>query len=191
MKNLLVSSWWVLALRGAIAIAFGVLALLWPGLTLLALVALFAAYALFGGVVALAGAVRARRRDRDWWLMLLLGIVSIAAGLFAVFAPGITAVSLVLLIGANALITGVIELVMAVRLRRTIEREWMLGLAGVFSVLFGGFVLLFPAAGALAIVWLIAVHAIAIGILFLTLSFRAHQRGERSWERMPERGAHA
>ena len=157
-------SWWVLALRGAGALIFGVLALVWPGITLLFLVALFAAYALVSGGAALVGAIRNRDADRQWWIVLLLASASLAAGVLAIFLPGLSALALVLLMGANAVVNGVLEIVWAVRLRHRIQGEWLLGLAGVLSIVFGVFVLLFPGAGALAMVWLIAVYAMAIGI---------------------------
>ena len=109
-------------LRGAIAIAFGVLAVLWPGLTLLVLVGLFAAYALLGGIVSIAAAFRLRRTERKWWLPLLLGVISVAAGIYAVLAPSVTALVLVLVMAANAILTGVLDIAMAVRLRRRAAR---------------------------------------------------------------------
>ena len=181
-------SWWVLVVRGAVALVFGVLALTWPGITLLGLVALFAAYALTGGVAAVAGAIRARAADRRWWVVLLLGLVSVAAGVLAVFMPAITALALVLLMGANALVTGVLEIILAVRLRHQLRSEWLLGLAGLLSVVFGVLVLLFPGPGALALVWLIAVWAIAIGILLIAAGFSLRKRtraAERPLEGTP------
>ena len=114
MYELLLQSWWMLALRGAIALLFGVLALVWPGLTLLWLVALFAAYALLGGVVSIIGAVSNRQSDEAWWLILLLGLVSIGAGVSAIVYPGLTALVLVLVMGANALVTGVLDIATAI-----------------------------------------------------------------------------
>jgi uncharacterized membrane protein HdeD (DUF308 family) len=171
MKQVLAQSWWVLALRGACALIFGVLALAWPGVTLLLLVALFAAYAIISGVAALVGSLRTRNQ-RGWWLLFLLGLVSVAAGVLAVVYPGITALALVLLMGANAIVIGALEIWMAVRLRAEVRGEWLLGLAGFVSILFGVFVMIFPGAGALALVWLIAVQAIVSGLLWLTLAFR-------------------
>jgi uncharacterized membrane protein HdeD (DUF308 family) len=87
MNELFLQSWWMLALRGAIALLFGVLAVLWPGITLLWLAALFAAYALIGGAVSVIGAVKNRKSDEEWWLILLLGLVSLGAGVIAVLHP--------------------------------------------------------------------------------------------------------
>jgi len=144
MNELLTPSWWVLALRGAVALLFGVVALMLPGLTLLWLVALYAVYAVFGGAVSLVGAVKTRNSDKGWWLMLLFGLVSIGAGVVAFLYPGLTALVLVLLMGANALITGVLDIAIAIRLRKFIQHEWLLMLAGVTSILFGGFCSLLP-----------------------------------------------
>ena len=174
MKELLMRSWWMLALRGAIAILFGILALLWPGLTLLFLVAMFAAFAVLSGAVAIAGAVKNRDSDKGWWLILLLGLISIGAGVIAIFYPGITALALVLVMGANALITGVLDIAVAIRLRKVV-------LAGVASIVFGALVFMFPGAGALALVWLISFYAVFTGTLLLALAFRV-----RAWASRPE-----
>lgn len=158
-------------LRGVAALAFGVLAIAWPGLTLLLLVALFAAYAIISGIAALAGALRCRD-SAGWWLAALLGVVSVAAGVIAILYPGITLLVLVLLMGINAIFAGVLDIAMAFRLRREIRGEWLLGLAGVVSILFGALVLALPGAGALALVWLIAFYAIALGVLLIALGLR-------------------
>ncbi len=179
MDDLLSRSWWMLALRGVLALAFGILALIWPGLTLAALVALFAAYVLISGVVSILGAVKNRKADREWWLILILGLVSVAAGVLSIMQPALTALVLVLVMGANALVTGVLDIAVAIRLRKTIEGEWLLIAAGIASIIFGILVFLFPGAGALALVWLISAYAIATGILLLGLAFRARGWGQR------------
>ena len=179
MDDLLSRSWWMLALRGVLALAFGILALIWPGLTLAALVALFAAYALISGVVSILGAIKNRKADREWWLILILGLVSVAAGVISIMQPALTALILVLVMGANALVTGVLDIAVAIRLRKTIEGEWLLIAAGIASIIFGILVFLFPGAGALALVWLISAYAIATGILLLGLAFRARGWGQR------------
>src|ERR1700716_2553172 len=156
MKELLMRSWWMLALRGVIAILFGILALLWPGITLLVLVGMFAAYAILSGAVSIIAAVKNRDSDKGWWLILLLGLISIGAGVIAVFYPDLTALALVLVMGANALITGVLDIAIAIRLRKVMRREWLLVLAGFISIAFGVLVFMFPGAGALALVWLVS-----------------------------------
>lgn len=179
MDDLLSRSWWMLALRGVLALAFGILAFIWPSLTLAALVALFAAYVLISGVVSILGAIKNRKADREWWLVLILGLVSVAAGAISIMQPALTALVLVLVMGANALVTGVLDIAVAIRLRKTIEGEWLLIAAGIASIVFGILVFLFPGAGALALVWLISAHAIATGILLLGLAFRARGWGQR------------
>jgi uncharacterized membrane protein HdeD (DUF308 family) len=198
MDNFFVRAWWVLALRGIFGIVFAVLALMWPGLTLLTLSVLFGAWALAAGVVAVTGAVRHRRTDDDWWLPLLLGLVSIGAGIVALWNPVLTALVLVLVMGANALVSGVLDIVAAIRLRKAIRGEWMLALSGIASIIFGALVFLFPAAGAFALVWLISVYALVSGALLLVAAFRARalargtvEHGER--RSVPDRrmaGAH-
>lgn len=184
MRKALSSSWWWLVLRGLAAIAFGILAIAWPGVTLLFLIAFFAAYAIVTGGVAIIGALK-NRDDRGWWLVLVLGVISAAAGVVAIFYPGITALALIIVIGVNAVVSGVLDIAMAIRLRKEIEGEWLLGLAGVVSILFGLFVIAVPGAGALALVWLISVYAIATGILFIVLGFRLRS----SRDRLPAGGA--
>ncbi len=174
-------TWWMFALRGAVAMLFGVLALVWPGLTLLWLVALFAAYALLGGGASVVGAFQSRKSDDHWWLALLLGLVSLGAGVIAILHPALTALVLVLLMGANAIATGVLDIALAIRLRKAIRGEWLLVLAGIVSIVFGVLVFLFPGAGALALVWLISVYAIASGVLLLIVAFQLRRHPEQSW----------
>jgi uncharacterized membrane protein HdeD (DUF308 family) len=172
MEEFFMRSWWATAMRGLIGIVFGVLAIAWPGLSLLTLVVLFAAYALLAGVAAVAGAIRHGRSGDDWWGALLLGLVSIGAGIIAAVNPGLTALVLILVMGANALVTGVIDILAAIRLRKAIEDEWLLGLSGLVSVVFGAFVFFYPGAGALAVVWLISLYAMISGALLLALALR-------------------
>ena len=181
-------NWWTFALRGVVAIVFGVLALAWPAITLLGLVALFAAYAFINGAASAVGALQNRSGDEHWWLGLLLGLVSLGAGVIALVSPALTALVLVLLMGANAIVTGVLDIALAIRLRRAIRGEWVLFLAGVVSIVFGVLVFLFPGAGALALVWLISVYAIASGILLLAAAWRL-RRPESSWRTGMEKPA--
>jgi len=172
MESRLSLNWWALAIRGVIAIAFGILAFLMPGLTLGALILLFAAYAIVDGVSHVITGIRQRSGDRPDGLMILGGIVGIAVGVIAVILPGVTALFLLALIGAWAIVTGAAEIVAAYRLRKAISGEWLLVLQGILSIAFGVYVWLFPGAGALAVVWLIATFAIASGVILLMLAFR-------------------
>jgi uncharacterized membrane protein HdeD (DUF308 family) len=164
--------WWLLLLRGIAAIVFGVLAFMWPGLTLLTLVILYGVFAIADGVFALVAAFGPTSRDVPKWWLVLTGILDIGAGLIALFWPGITALVLIVFIGAWAIVRGVMEIIAAVQLRKEIEGEWLLVLAGVLSVLFGLGVLIYPGAGALALAWLIGIYAIAIGAVMVMLALR-------------------
>ena len=176
---------WMLALRGTIAILFGVLALAWPGLTLIVLVGLFAAYALLNGGVSIATAFRTRQLDRKWWLPLLLGIVSVAAGIGAVVYPALTALVLVLMMGANAIFTGALDIAIAIRLRKVLRGRWMLVLSGVVSILFGMLVFAAPGAGALALVWMISAYAIVTGVLLFILGWRTRRAAQDVFAHQP------
>jgi uncharacterized membrane protein HdeD (DUF308 family) len=172
MDKLLQKAWWMLALRGAAGVLFGVLAILWPGITLLVLVALFAAYAFVTAIVSVSAGIQNRKTDKGWWLLLVLGIVAFAAGVVSVMYPDVTALFLVVLMGANALFTGALDIAIAVRLRKTIKGEWLLVLAGILSIVFGTLVLIFPGAGALALVWMVSFYSTFTGVLLLALAFR-------------------
>ncbi|MGE5248716.1 MAG: HdeD family acid-resistance protein [Bacteroidota bacterium] len=168
-------NWWAVVLRGVAAVIFGILAFVWPGITATVLVIFFGAYALWDGIFALIAAFRSQGDRR--WALVLEGIAGILAGIIALFLPGIAALSLLYLIAAWAIITGIMEIVAAVRLRKEIEGELLLMLSGLLSVVFGVFAMLRPAAGVLAITWVIASYAILFGILLIILGFRL-----RSWK---------
>jgi uncharacterized membrane protein HdeD (DUF308 family) len=175
MNALYLESWKTLAWRGGITLAFGLLAALLPGITLMTLIIIFAAYAVIGGTVCIISAFRNRTGSSDWWMLLLLGMVGIAAGILAIMGPALTAVMLVLVIGATAFGTGIFDIAMGIRLRRTIHGEGLLILAGLVSVAFGIAIFFYPGEGALALIWLIAAYAIIEGILLLGLAWRARK----------------
>lgn len=164
--------WWTFIVRGLLAIAFGVLAFLAPPLGIAVLVALFAAWALVDGVSGLVAGIQTRGIDRSWWLEVAEGVVSIAAGVIALVFPEYAATALVVIIAAWAIVTGVFQIWMAIRLRRVIQGEVWLGLAGLVSVLFGVILLVFPRAGALSLVWLIGSGAIVFGVFLVLLGWR-------------------
>jgi len=180
--NALARNWWTLALRGVLAILFGIVIIAWPGIALQSLVLLFGAYVFVDGIFAIISAFQ-HRDHAHWWVTLLEGIVGVIAGILTFIMPGITALSLLVMIGVWAVVTGVLEIVTAYRMRATIENEWALGLAGLASVLFGLFVLFAPGAGALAILGLIAGYSIVFGVLMLIVAFRLrnyHPAGEQT-----------
>lgn len=168
----LARNWWALVLRGAAAIAFGILAFVWPGLTVVALVILFGAFALVDGAFALVAAWRAAERRRPWWPMALEGLAGVALGILAFVWPGVTAFALLYLIAAWAILTGIFEIVAAVRLRKVIRGELLLALTGVASLAFGVLVVVFPGTGAVAVVWAIAAYAVVFGALLVALGLR-------------------
>ena len=172
MINIVAKNWSIFVFRGFLAIAFGLLAILWPGLTIGVLIILFGVYVLFEGVLALSAAFR--HRDRKWWWVLLLeGIAGIIVGLFAFIWPGVTAVVLLVFIAVWAILTGILEIAAAVQLRKQLKGEWALGLTGVLSILIGFILVANPGAGAVALVWLIGIYAIIFGILLTVLGFKA------------------
>jgi len=172
MKKLLVSNWDMFLVRGILAILFGIATLLMPGITLIVLVVLFGAYALVEGVILSILAFKNRTNDSSWWLMLLTGLVSIAAGVVTFAWPGITTVSLFYVIVAWAIVTGISEVIYAIRFRKEIEGEWLLVLDGILSVAFGVLLIAQPIPWALAVLWLIGVYAIAYGVMLVVLAFR-------------------
>jgi uncharacterized membrane protein HdeD (DUF308 family) len=175
MAILIGAKWWAFVVRGLLSIAFGIMAFLLPGPTLLGLILLFGIYSIADGVFNIIGAVRAEHQQTRWWVLLLEGLVSIAAGIIAFVLPGLTALALLYLIAGWALVTGVLEIAAAIRLRQQIRGEWMLALAGLLSIVFGILVALRPGVGALAIVWWLGAYAIAFGVLLIALGIRVRQ----------------
>jgi uncharacterized membrane protein HdeD (DUF308 family) len=171
-------NWWVVLLRGLVGILFGVLAFAWPGATLVALVFVWGAYAIVDGAFALYMTYLAARQGRRWWPYLLEGLAGLGAGVLSFAWPGVTALALLYLIAAWAIVTGVVEVIAAIDLRQQIPNEWALGLSGVLSVIFGALVAVQPDAGALAVVWIVGAYAILFGITLIALAFRMRSLGK-------------
>ena len=173
MLDELIRYWWAVALRGVLAVLFGLVALVWPDITLIVLVALFGAYVLVDGVIALGmavfGGTQAARR-RGW--LIFEAVTGIAVGVITFIWPDITALALLMVIAAWALITGVVEILAATRLRRELEGEWLLAVSGVASIVFGLLLTMRPSAGAVAVVWLIGAYAILFGAVLVALGLR-------------------
>ncbi|MEZ8144447.1 hypothetical protein A1OO_11680 [Enterovibrio norvegicus FF-33] len=173
MVGVLSRNWWVLLLRGIAAIIFGFM--MWtlpPGESIETLVLVFGIYAFVDGSLQVWTAL-VERKDHDNWVVLLLwGVVGIAAGIMTFAVPGLTAVALLFYIAVWAIVKGVLEIITAIRLRKEITGEWLLIFGGIISILFGGFLMSNPAAGAMALVWVIATYAFVFGVLFVALSFK-------------------
>lgn len=172
MIDALARNWWAIAIRGIAAVLFGLCAFFIPGAALWALIVLFGAYCLVDGVFAIVAAVRAAQAHERWAQLLVAGIFGVAVAAVTLFWPGLTALALLYLIGAWAVVTGVFELIAAFELRRHLPGELWWLLAGLCSILFGLFLFWQPGAGALAAIWILAVYAIAFGIFLLGLAFR-------------------
>jgi len=179
--TLLARNWWAVGLRGLAAIIFGILALLVPNITLIVLIAFFGAYVLIDGIFAVYLAIRGREHNRNWGWLLVEGIAGILIGILTFRWPGVTALVLLALIAAWAIITGIGGIFEAIELRREITNEWLLILSGAASVLFGLLLIIFPGTGALALIWLIGLYAIIFGLLLLVLAWQLRgmmQRGQ-------------
>lgn len=179
LATILARNWWMLLLRGLIAIAFGVLTWFQPGISLASLVLLFGAYSMADGVLGAWTAIAGRKEREHWWVLLLEGLVGIGVGLLTFFAPQVTTLALLFYIAIWAVATGVLEIVAAIRLRKEIEGEWLLVLGGLASVGFGVLLMAQPGAGALALLWLIAAYAVAFGVVLVTLAFKARGFGQK------------
>ncbi|MCC6457753.1 MAG: HdeD family acid-resistance protein [Caldilineaceae bacterium] len=171
MIALLSRNWWVLAIRGVAAILLGIAAFVWPEMTLTALILLFGAYALVDGIFAVIVGIVAHGESDRWWMMIVTGLAGIAAGAVTLLWPGITVFVLLYVIAAWAVLSGILEIAAAIRLRKEIEGEWLLGLAGAASVIFGILLVVLPGPGAVALIWLIGIYALMFGFLLLVLSF--------------------
>ena len=160
--------WWLLSIRGIAAILFGLVAFVWPGLTLEFLVILFAIYVLVDGALSVFVFVRRPGQSPS---MLVQGIVGIAAGAIALVFPGLAALSVVLLIAAWAILTGIAEIALTFRIRERLTVELLWVLAGIASIVFGILLVVFPSAGALTLAWFIGAYALFIGVLLVILGF--------------------
>ena len=168
----LAKNWWLLLLRGIASIVFGVLAFAWPGITIISLVFVYGAYSLVDGLFSLYAAISGGNGASSRWWLAIVGIAGILAGLVSFAMPALVALWLLLLIAAWAIVSGVFEIIGAIRLRKEIDNEWMLILHGVITVLFGVLLLASPVSGALAMIWVIGAYAILAGVILSVLAFR-------------------
>ena len=180
MLRLLSRNWWVFLVRGLAAILFGCMAFAWPGLTLATLVIFFGAWALVGGIFAMVAAFSASKQHKEWWVLLLQGLFGVAVGVLTFWSPGMMAISILWYLAFWSIFTGVVEIVTAIRLRKEIQGEGWIMLAGAASVLFGVLLLARPGAGALALLTLIASFAIVFGVILVIAAFRLKKLAPRT-----------
>jgi uncharacterized membrane protein HdeD (DUF308 family) len=172
LANILSRYWWMTLIRGALWVLFGLFIFAQPGISLVTLTFTFGIFALMDGVGCIVNAVGGRDEHEHWWLMLLAGIAGVLVGVLTFISPQTTALVLLLYVAGWALATGFLQVVSAIRLRKEIEGEFWLALSGVLTMAFGVLLLTRPAAGALSVLWIIAVYAIAFGALLIGLAFR-------------------
>jgi uncharacterized membrane protein HdeD (DUF308 family) len=167
----LAKNWWLLLLRGIAAIVFGVLAFAWPGITIVSLVIVYGAYALVDGLFAIYAAIAGGNTAPRWWLAIV-GVAGVLAGIISFVNPVLVGLWLLMLIAAWAIVSGIFEIIGAIRLRKEIDNEWWLILHGVISVLFGLLLFASPASGAVGLIWVIGAYAIVAGVILCALAFR-------------------
>jgi uncharacterized membrane protein HdeD (DUF308 family) len=168
---LLAQLWWTFILRGVLGILFGVMVIVFPGIGLTAIILVFAAWALVGGASSLIGAWRSRTQ-RDWWVGLFEGLAGLAAGIVAIMLPAAAALALLFIVAGWAIVTGVLQIWMAVRLREQISGEIWMGLSGLISILFGLFLVIFPGTGILSVLLLVGIFSILMGVPMVLLGWR-------------------
>ena len=164
-------NWWLYAVRGVVAIIFGVVAFARPEQALQALVLVFGAYALVDGIFAMFAGIASYRYFERWWAVLLEGVAGVVIGLLTFFWPNITALVLLYFIAAWALITGIFEIMAAIQFRRVITGGWMLILGGLLSIVLGVLLFVFPGVGAVSVIWLIGIYAVVFGISEIIFAF--------------------
>ncbi len=166
--------WWVIALGGLLGILFGLVALAWPQITLLALVYVFAAFAVADGLVTLYFSIATHKADEGWGMLAASGIAEVVLGVVIFIWPQITAQIFVYIVAAWAIMTGVFEILAVADFRGVIDDGWLLILAGILSVAFGVLLIVYPSAGAISLVWIIGLYATVAGILDIVFAFRLH-----------------
>jgi uncharacterized membrane protein HdeD (DUF308 family) len=189
---IVVGNWWTFVLRGIAAVLFGVLTFIMPAMALLTLVFIFGFYAILDGVFNIVAAFHKNTAGKTpWWAMLLQGVIGLIAGAVALLWPGITAFALLMVIAAWAILTGAASIIAAFRLREHIKGEWLLGLSGALSIIFGILAVIFPGAGALAIVIWIGAYATVFGVMLIALGFRVRAWMQHHTGELPPQGLQA
>jgi uncharacterized membrane protein HdeD (DUF308 family) len=179
LADILSRYWWMTLLRGLFWILFGIVIFARPGISVLSLTLALGVVMFVDGVINAANAFSGRREHDDWWVLFLVGLAGIGIGVLTFQNPAATAFAVVLYVAIWAIATGLLEIAAAVRLRKQIEGEFWLALAGIASVVFGVLLAARPGVGALTILWLIGVYAIAFGVILVLLAFRVRSGVKR------------
>jgi len=179
LADILSRYWWMTLLRGLFWVLFGIVIFARPGISLVSLTLALGVVMFVDGVINTANAFSGRKEHDDWWVLLLVGLAGIGVGVLTFYNPQATALAVVLYVAIWAIATGLLEIVAAVRLRKQIEGEFWLALAGIASVVFGVLLAARPGAGALTILWLIGAYAIAFGVILLLLAFKVRSGAKR------------
>lgn len=172
LVNIFSRNWWLLLIRGVVAILFGILLWLQPEISLMAMLLFFGTFALIDGTLGIWTAIAGHKMHEHWWVLFLWGLIGIAVGILTFAVPGVTALALLFYIAIWAVATGALQIVAAIRLRKEITGEWLLFLGGLASLIFGILLMIQPTAGVLALLWLIGTYAIIFGILLVSLAFK-------------------
>lgn len=187
MQSMLKKAWWALLIGGIASVIFGVLALIWPGVTLFVLAVFFAATVFVDGIAMAVSAIRNRAAASHWWLWLVVGLLGVVAGGIGLLSPPTALGALLLLMSAYAIAIGVLMIVAGWKLRQEIRHEWLLWLLGALSIMFGVMLVNHPAAGLMTVIWFIAAWAIATGIIKIMFAFEARSFAGKveSWKASP------
>jgi uncharacterized membrane protein HdeD (DUF308 family) len=188
MLRVICRRWWIMLLRGLCAVAIGIMAIAWPGPTILALIWMFAIFIMADGAAGVMLGIRGEPDGTVWWTMVFLGALAILAGLvasaMALLQPELTLITLAIVIGASAILRGIFEIIAAIRLRKLIDDEWILALSGLLSITFGVLIAARPDAGVVAIGILIGAFMLTLGLLAVVLSLRLRKLGKQLMEGM-------
>jgi uncharacterized membrane protein HdeD (DUF308 family) len=171
--------WWVLLLSGICAVVAGIVSIMIPGIALSTLVMLFSLFAFVDGVGSLILGIRGEADGTYWWTMILLGIIAIVASIGAMAYPGLTLLVLLSFVAVSAIARGVFQIVASIKLCKMINDEWLLGLSGVLSIVFGGLLLARPKVGLAVMAMLLGFYMVAIGVMQIALSLRLRKMNKR------------
>jgi uncharacterized membrane protein HdeD (DUF308 family) len=167
--------WYITLVRGVLWILFGIFMFVQPRISILALTLTFGAFALADGIVSVVSAIGGRETNDSWWILLIRGLAAFGVGLLTLVTPQMTAVAVLVWIAIWAIVTGLLEIFAAVRLRKEIQDEFGLALGGLVSVAFGVFLLARPAVGVLAVLWVIAFYSLAFGMVLVSMAFETRR----------------